>query len=285
MPEVDYSQREVAAEWDVIWSAKNVADEAKNIDRHSVFFKIVDRVLNNIPSRSLVIEAGCGLGRWLLYCGNKHLLIGLDYSFSALIALKAYQANACVSSCDVFHLPMPSNIVDCCLSFGVLEHFEGGPSEGISEAKRVLKPGGILLISGPGNLPMSLAKPLLKMSRWNLVRRIFRKPIFERGNYFFQYRFSPGEMERFLTGSGFRIIETIPWGNMEIMWQFLPFLRHRETKMYRCYHDVVMSGTSFRLTPWGVRLHTLVRQFAPWMFQYAWIIQAVKPMNENDNEG
>jgi SAM-dependent methyltransferase len=160
---VDYAQQKVAREWDTIWSLKNVADEERNIDKYIVFFNAVEDILRSVPSNGIILEGGCGLGRWLLYHKDSRRIVELDYSLSALSALKAYQPESRVCRGDVTRLPIASNSVDCYLSFGVLEHFEGGPDSGPQEAYRVLKPDGTLLISGPGATPQS-ASELLRES-------------------------------------------------------------------------------------------------------------------------
>ena len=49
---------------------------------------------------------------------------------------------------DIHHIPLLSSTVDSILCFQVLEHV-ANPFEGITEISRVLKPGGILLLSVP----------------------------------------------------------------------------------------------------------------------------------------
>jgi ubiquinone/menaquinone biosynthesis C-methylase UbiE len=279
---IDHAKQDVASEWNSIWAAKDVANEARSIDTQSVFFKTVADVLANVLQDGVILEGGCGLGRWLLHCQDKSRIIGLDRSESALRALKHYATTSVVVCGDVFQLPLRSGIVDCYLSFGVMEHFQGGPTEGLREAYRVLKPGGTLLISGPGASRCSLAELLLELSRLHLVRRVFHKPPIEAQTDFFQYRFRPDEMRCFLRDTGFRVLQTVTWGNLEILWQYFPPLRHPETRSLAWYNDMVMSGTHFRLTRFGMRLHATIRRFTPWLFHYAWLIQAVKPEKESE---
>lgn len=277
MSNIDYADEKGVSEWDRLWSEKDVADEARNIDKQSTFFNIVTQTLTNLPQDAVILEGGCGLGRWLLHCESKYRIFGLDHSEPALRALREFSAVSCLACADVFHLPLKSEIIDCYLSFGVLEHFEGGPIEGLREAYRALKPGGILLITGPGSSPLSLVDPLRKLSRVALIRRLLHKPPIERGMYFFQYRFRPAEMRHFLHSVGFSNMQTILWGNLETLWQYFPPLRHRLTMIYGWYSDVIMSGTPFRLTGVGMILHKIIRRLTPWLFHYAWMIQAEKP--------
>ena len=277
MPRIDYAQAHVSAEWDSIWSAREVSSEAQNIDRRSALFRMVEAVLAEVPPGGLVLEGGCGLGRWLLYCRGKYNIFGLERSQPALRALKENSPDIPTVCGDVFHLPVKSGSVDLYLSFGVLEHFQGGPAEGLREAYRVLRPGSTLLITGPGYSLFSLAEGLQELSRKPLVRRLFHKPPIEKGDHFFQYRFRLAEMRRFLKETGFEILRVETWGNLETLWQYIPPLRHPETRGFRFYYEVVMSGTAQRLTGLGMGLHAVVRRVAPWLFAYAWAIRAAKP--------
>ena len=268
----------MASEWNAIWGAKDVASDARNIDACSALYRAVNDVLADVPRGGVVLEGGCGLGRWIFHCRATHRILGLERSEPALRALKAYDKDVRVVRGDVFQLPIQSECVDLYFSFGVLEHFEGGPSGGLREAYRVLQGGGTLFITGPGGGPFSLAYGIQGLARQPVLRSLLGKPRLRRnGQEFFQYRFSQAEMRGFLEEAGFRIQRTESWGNLETLWQYIPPLRHPATRQFRMYPEVVMSGMEDRLTTPGMWLHRVVRRVAPWLFAYAWAIRAVKP--------
>ena len=106
---------------------------------------------------------------------------------------------------------------------------------------------------------------------------MFRKPPIEGESLFYQYRFRPTEIEHFLKNAGFKVLQTVYWGNLETLWQYIVPLRHPNTRSFRWYDEVVMSGRPFRLTKLGKKLYSIIRRFTPWLFHYAWLIQAIKP--------
>ncbi len=278
MPQIDYAGREVASEWNAIWEEKEVARESHNIDTQSALFREVEEVLAETPREGVVLEGGCGLGRWMFHCQGTHRVAGIELSEPALRALRRNDVALPLARGDVFRLPIRSESVDLYLSFGVLEHFEAGPGGGLQEAHRVLRPGGTLFITGPGGEVLSLAYGIQGLARQATVRRLLGKlPTSQKGREFFQYRFRPAEMRRFLRATGFEVQRSRHWGNLETLWQYIPRLRHPATQQFSVYHDLVMSGTPQRLTDTGMWLHRAVRRAAPWLFAYAWAIRAVKP--------
>ncbi len=76
-------------------------------------------------------------------------LIGLDYAENALRVSKDYDPSLVLATGDVHALPYADNTFGGYLSFGVLEHFEAGMAQPLAEAYRVLKPGGILVLTIP----------------------------------------------------------------------------------------------------------------------------------------
>ena len=98
-----------------------------------------------------VLDAACGEGY-----GAAHLartaktVIGVDISKESIAhASERYQAdNLEFQLADVCNLPFKDNEFECIVSFETLEHLED-QSGLLKEFRRVLKPGGFLLISSP----------------------------------------------------------------------------------------------------------------------------------------
>lgn len=98
-----------------------------------------------------VLDAACGEGY-----GSAHLartaksVIGVDVSQAAIRhASERYQAdNLEFQVADVCNLPFADNEFECVVSFETLEHLED-QSGLLQEFRRVLEPGGFLMISSP----------------------------------------------------------------------------------------------------------------------------------------
>ncbi len=73
-----------------------------------------------------VIEAGCGMGRWLAASvpHAPRTLIGFDYSdiVHAAFANTRHLKNVHVVRADIFHPPFPEGCADVCYSIGVVHH-------------------------------------------------------------------------------------------------------------------------------------------------------------------
>src|SRR5215210_2043429 len=99
---------------------------------------------------TLMLEGGCGIGNYLAYYGARgRRVIGLDFAFNTLKKLHSRLENLSLCCGDVSSLPFADETFDLYYSGGVVEHFEGGADRALAEARRVLKPDGILLISVP----------------------------------------------------------------------------------------------------------------------------------------
>ncbi len=95
---------------------------------------------------------------------------------------------------NALHIDRPGNHYDTYLSIGVVEHRVEGPEPFLSEAYRVLKPCGKILISVPYFGPLRVLKSRLFMYD--------RKPPHLP---FFQYGFTSKEFTNFLQKAGFSI--------------------------------------------------------------------------------
>jgi SAM-dependent methyltransferase len=115
---------------------------------------------------------------------------------------------------DVAALPFADETFDIYYSGGVVEHFEEGPERAILEARRVLRPDGILLISVPY---LSLMRRLLSPFRqksWQSVERAATDS-HRNDQQFFQYVYTQNEFETILSKAGLRVLETRGYG---ILW-------------------------------------------------------------------
>lgn len=106
---------------------------------------------NEFVKNKVVLDAACGsgYGSYMLSKTAKSVY-GVDISNNALeMATKMYNAkNIIYSKGDIRKLDFKNNTFDVVVSFETIEHILQGP-EFLRECHRVLKPGGLLIISTP----------------------------------------------------------------------------------------------------------------------------------------
>jgi SAM-dependent methyltransferase len=146
-----------------------------------------------------ILDAGCGAGRWTIYLRSRGFrVLGLDRSLEGLRRARTLDPGIPAVVGDVCHKPFIGDRFETVLSSGVVEHFEKGPGLALAEARRVLAPGGVLLISVPYNSPLRrfLYHPLHVLIRW------LTSP-FGVTWEFAEYRFTAREMRSLLESCGF----------------------------------------------------------------------------------
>uniref|UniRef100_A0A5B7AQT8 Methyltransferase type 11 domain-containing protein n=1 Tax=Davidia involucrata TaxID=16924 RepID=A0A5B7AQT8_DAVIN len=102
--------------------------------------------LNSLPSGSLVLDAGCGNGKYLGLNPNS-FFIGCDIS-APLINICANRGHEVVVA-DAVNLPYRTGYGDAAISIAVLHHLstENRRKKAIDELVRVVKKGGLVLIT------------------------------------------------------------------------------------------------------------------------------------------
>jgi SAM-dependent methyltransferase len=202
--------------WKRLWNSQEIK-KLNKVDKKEKLAKIL---LKNIPSGSKVLEAGCGLGRWVVFLnGNDYDAIGVDFEKSAIEKIIKIYSGMDFRAMDVKNLDFPSSVFDAYVSFGVMEHSEEGPERILSEARRVLKDNGTMILTVPFA---------------NLLSRILHRNENEDG-YFYEYMFTKSEIIGILENSGFEVLDVDYYDNANITRasKTLNALRKRESPFFR----------------------------------------------------
>lgn len=110
-----------------------------------------------IPRNSKILDVGCWTGQLYTALANRrYQYTGIDISKEAISLAKRKYKDAVWKVSDATRLPFSNAKFDAVVMFEVLEHLGDKEEMCISELKRVLKKGGILILSTPAHNLLSL---------------------------------------------------------------------------------------------------------------------------------
>ncbi|MDW7733472.1 MAG: class I SAM-dependent methyltransferase [Methanolobus sp.] len=155
-----------------------------------------------LATGSLVLDAGCGNGRYLLPLSKKYDVVGTDISVIALSKARNYlekggQDGGCIAS-SITHLPFSDDSFDAVVCYGVLQHlFENERLLAVEELRRVLRPHGLIFFEVFGTDDMRFGG---EEAENNTFRR--------KGGIIYHY-FTEKELESLFKGFNVREIKSI----------------------------------------------------------------------------
>ena len=185
---------------DTQWDGRSLDGELAAFSERSLAL-VFDRYL--VGRKFRIIEAGCGLGAWCEWFKRRgHDVVGLEYLEDVVKKTKSITPDIPVELGDITSINYENNSFDVYVSLGVIEHFEQGPEKALSEAFRVLKPGGIAFFTVPVLTPVRkfIAHPIRNL--YFLIKKL--------GNhqtYFWEYRYTSEELRSYIEKAGFEVLE------------------------------------------------------------------------------
>lgn len=113
------------------------------VGRRRIVFDLIQRY---VPRLARILDAGCGTG----YTAREFARFGEVFAFDAAPEAVAYAAarGLAVRQGEITAIPYTNEYFDLVTALDVLEHIEDD-RQALSELSRVLKPGGILLLTVP----------------------------------------------------------------------------------------------------------------------------------------
>lgn len=131
----------------------DLAEENYWFRRHEVVYR---RLVDRCRDRD-VLEAGAGEGYGAdLIADVARRVIGLDYDESSVAHIRARYPRVEMLHGNLAALPLPDASVDVVVNFQVIEHL-WDQGQFVAECLRVLRPGGVLLMSTPNRITFTPA--------------------------------------------------------------------------------------------------------------------------------
>lgn len=161
----EYRIQESATPWESRWDA--LPEEAfRRALRKTGWWARFGRLFRRwLPRQGIVMDAGCGLGLWVSRLRHRgYHCVGVDLALDSLRRFRQLRPDLPFTAADVQRLPLPDKSISAYLSMGVVEHFEEGPGWALREAVRVLKNGGVALVSVPFLNALRQTVPLVDRS-------------------------------------------------------------------------------------------------------------------------
>lgn len=226
-------------------------------------------ILKHFNSKTRILEAGCGSGRYVKYLYDKGFdICGIEYKQETVADVDKFWPELPVTQGDVLSLNYPDGYFSGIISIGVVEHFIESLDEPLKEMYRVFMPGGKALITVPCcNYLRRLKVPLRwitsNLRRNALIRKLFKKKALannkwhRRGNTFkyrtypeyggfYEYRMTPTEFREALMRCGFIIIEDVPLYQIDGLF-------HEFGRLFACHNQ-----WKFKVYPQGKILNWLL---------------------------
>jgi len=207
--------------WNQYWNNYSYLNNLLQLGKAGNLGEFKHIILKYINKEKLTLEAGCGPGHMVAgLTTNGYKAIGIDYEPMVVKYANQQLPNENITEGNVLALNLPDASLGCYLSIGVVEHFINGPQPALLEARRLLTPDGIALIS----------VPYLNPSRCTYLSTL-NEISMELSNYrFHQYYFSIEDFSKELSIAGFKVLEWYPYAVQAFLtrehFSFIKFWNH-----------------------------------------------------------
>ena len=252
MPEGKARYDSTRVAWEEIWDKSSIELELEAV-RYERAQEIIRAYLPFLSQEELHLEAGSGLSAVVISLRELgYDVLGLDYAQNALRDSRRFDSTLPLTAGDVHCLPYRDDCFGSYLSFGVLEHFEEGMLPALAEAYRVIKPGGILVLTIP--------YPNVVYRAVQLKRRLTGAGQLT-NDEFYESAYTCGQLIDIVSKAGFRDIHAEPTSHSFTLWGLGSLFRK--------------SGY-YRTNALAESLGAVLRRGLPWAFNFSTLIIARK---------
>ncbi len=124
-----------------------VASFGDDLARLELDRRVLDRVVEGVPTSGVVLDVGCGpgqIGQYLIDAGAS--VVGIDFTTEMLVAARRRLGTFCCVTADLGALPLRGESMGGAVAFYVLQHQPRAALQGaLRELRRVVMPGGVLV--------------------------------------------------------------------------------------------------------------------------------------------
>ena len=204
-----------------------------------------------LPREGKILEAGSGRGRWVFYLRRRgYDIVGMDLARTEIAAAKEFDPQVPIEYGNVLKTGYPDRSFEAAISLGVIEHFEEGPAAALAEMRRILRVGGLFLVTVPTQNFMRVALFNRIKSAQTYYRRIKGVEL-----EFEEYRYSRRQFEEQLREAGFVIVDRIPDD----------FRSPMNMGLYADSRFLQSPGHRWELNTAGKILNAALNLFSPWL--------------------
>ena len=180
------------------------------LDRARRQARMLAGMLRDVTGPAVIVDLGCGDGSALAIAAEHnpaHRFAGIDWSGDALRQAQAAGLTVVRASVSGGSLPVADGAADVVIMSELIEHLVD-PDGAIAEIRRVLRPGGSLLLSTP-NLAAWYNRGLLAFGIQPIFSEVSLRGVFGRPGRVVAGHlrlFTRRALTEFLTASGFRCV-------------------------------------------------------------------------------
>lgn len=201
-----------------------------------------------LPKDGLIVEAGCGRAQITLGLHRAGFRAeGVDFAPETLERVKQLYPELTLRQADVTRMDVPDGHYAGYVSIGVIEHRAEGPEPFLDETNRILRRGGIAIITVPYFNP-------IRRLKGRLGRFSGPKPALP----FYQYAFTADQLQPYLERAGFEVVDwqvyagfqgvtdELPWMRKPIKWlRKIPWLGKRFSRwLDHCGHGHMIAAVA-----------------------------------------